>query len=83
MQRFLPMLGTAMTVSLMWALPNTLVSNELARGAHHINGFESFWSFAKRRLQKFNGVSSQTFYLRLKECEWVLIVVQRPCMLSC
>src|SRR5215213_640672 len=27
-------------------------ANEFARGMHHINGIESFWSFAKRRLQK-------------------------------
>ena len=45
-------------------------SNEFAVGAHHINGIESFWSFAKRRLQKFNGVPPHTFYLHLKECEW-------------
>jgi transposase len=45
-------------------------SNEFVRGHHHINGIESFWSFAKRRLQKFNGVPDHTFYLHLKECEW-------------
>jgi transposase-like protein len=45
-------------------------ANEFARGNSHINGIESFWSFAKRRLQKFNGISSHTFYLHLKECEW-------------
>ncbi len=44
--------------------------NEFARGEHHVNGIESFWSFAKRRLQKFNGVSHRTFYLHLKECEY-------------
>ena len=44
--------------------------NEFARGTHHINGIESFWSYAKRRLQKFNGVSNRTFNLHLKECEW-------------
>lgn len=44
--------------------------NEFARGSQHINGIESFWSFAKRRLQKFNGVASHTFALHLKECEW-------------
>lgn len=44
--------------------------DEFARGSQHINGIESFWSFAKRRLQKFNGVRSQTFNLHLKECEW-------------
>jgi transposase-like protein len=45
-------------------------SNEFVVGSHHINGIESFWSFAKRRLQKFNGVPRHTFYLHLKECEW-------------
>ena len=44
--------------------------NEFARGTHHINGIESFWSYAKRRLQQFNGVPAPTFYLHLKECEW-------------
>ncbi len=41
-----------------------------AIGDVHINGIESFWSYAKRRLQKFNGVPSKTFYLHLKECEY-------------
>jgi transposase len=44
--------------------------NEFARGAAHVNGIESFWSHAKRRLQKFNGVPARTFYLHLKECEY-------------
>lgn len=35
----------------------------------HINGIESFWSFTKRRLTKFNGVK-KNFHLHLKECEW-------------
>ena len=39
-------------------------------GDNHINGIESFWSFAKRRLAKFNGVSNKTFYLYLKETEF-------------
>ena len=43
---------------------------EFVRGTHHVNGIESFWSYAKRRLQKFNGVSARTFYLHLKECEY-------------
>jgi len=41
-----------------------------AVGGVHINGIESFWSYAKRRLQKFNGVPTKTFYLHLKECEY-------------
>jgi len=44
--------------------------NEFVRGNSHVNGIESFWSFAKRRLQKFNGISAQTFNLHLKECEY-------------
>ena len=34
-----------------------------------VNGIESFWSFTKRRLAKFNGVT-KNFDLHLKECEW-------------
>ena len=45
-------------------------SNEFVRGSSHVNGIEGFWSFAKRRLQKFNGVPARTFYLHLKECEY-------------
>ncbi len=44
--------------------------HEFARGNYHINGIESFWSYAKRRLAKFNGVPRKTFYLHLKECEF-------------
>jgi transposase-like protein len=44
--------------------------NEFANGRRHINGIESFWSYAKRRLMKFHGVSRSTFYLHLKECEF-------------
>jgi transposase-like protein len=40
------------------------------RGRSHINGIESFWGYAKRRLAKFNGVSGNTFYLHLKETEY-------------
>lgn len=44
--------------------------NEFARGKSHVNGIESFWSFAKRRLAKFNGLSDHKFFLHLKECEF-------------
>ncbi|MDR1960247.1 MAG: IS1595 family transposase, partial [Planctomycetaceae bacterium] len=43
--------------------------NEFARGKSHVNGMEAFWSYAKRCLAKFNGCSSQTFILHLKETE--------------
>ena len=45
-------------------------ANEFAKNKTvHINGIESFWSFTKRRLVKFNGVK-EYFWLHLKECEW-------------
>jgi transposase-like protein len=45
-------------------------SNEFARGKSHVNGIEAFWSFAKRRLAKFNGLKDEAFLLHLKECEF-------------
>ena len=45
-------------------------NNEFARGSVHINGIESFWSYAKRRMVQFNGVPRHTFYLHLKETEF-------------
>ena len=44
--------------------------DEFVRGKAHINGIESFWSYAKRRMAKFNGLSSDVFHLHLKESEW-------------
>ena len=38
-------------------------------GPVHVNGIESFWSYTKRRLARFNGVKAN-FELHLKECEW-------------
>lgn len=45
-------------------------NNEFAHIRCHINDIESFWSFSKRRLAKFNGVTTN-FELHLKECEWL------------
>jgi transposase len=44
--------------------------DEFVRGKSHVNGIESFWSFAKRRLAKFNGLTDEKFILHLKECEF-------------
>jgi transposase-like protein len=44
--------------------------NQFADGTNHINGIESFWSFAKRRMQKFNGLRAEKFFLHLKESEF-------------
>lgn len=44
--------------------------NEFARGKNHINGIESFWSFVKRRMHKFNGIRKDKFILHLKESEF-------------
>ena len=43
--------------------------NEFARGKSHVNGIESFWSYAKRHMSKFNGVPKEKFILHLKESE--------------
>ena len=44
--------------------------DEFVRGASHSNGIESFWRFAKARLQQFKGVPKHTFLLHLKESEF-------------
>ena len=44
--------------------------DKLAEGTNHINGIEGFWGYAKVRLVKFRGLSKNTFYLHLKECEF-------------
>jgi len=43
---------------------------DFATATSHINGIENFWSQAKRRLRKFNGVPKENFYLYLRECQW-------------
>lgn len=45
-------------------------ANEFAAGERHINGIEIFWSYAKRRMAKFNGLTKRTFYLHFKETEF-------------
>lgn len=44
--------------------------DKFAEGTNHINGIEGFWGYAKVRLVKFRGLSKNTFYLHLKECEF-------------
>jgi len=44
--------------------------DEFARGKSHVNGIESFWSYTKRRLNKFNGIKREYFLLHLKESEY-------------
>ena len=44
--------------------------DEFVIGASHINGIESFWSFAKACLQQFKSVPKRTFLLCLKEPEF-------------
>lgn len=44
--------------------------NEFVRWKQHINWIESFWSFTKRRLRKFNGIKKEFFLLHLKESEF-------------
>jgi transposase len=44
--------------------------DEFVRGTHHVNGIESFWSYAKHRLAQFHGIKPEKFYWHLKECEY-------------
>lgn len=44
--------------------------DEFVRGKAHVNGIESFWSYTKRRLAKFNGLTDDKFHLHLKESEF-------------
>ena len=44
--------------------------DEFVQGASHLNGIESFSSFAKARLQQFKGVPKHTFLRHLKEAEF-------------
>ena len=43
--------------------------NEFGRGKSHVNGTECFWSYAKRRFAKFNGLTNTKFIFHLKETE--------------
>ena len=45
-------------------------SERFSQGRTHINGIESFWSFCKRRLGKFNGLRKKDYLLHIKECEF-------------
>ncbi len=42
----------------------------LKDGKTHINGVESYWSWMKRRLAKFNGMTKEQFQRQLLESEW-------------
>ncbi len=45
-------------------------SRMFGKGNVYINGIEGFWSFAKERMAKHHGVSSEKFLLYIKEMEW-------------
>ena len=45
--------------------------HEFARGKrNHINGIESFWSYAKTKLKRYHGINRKHFHLYLKEMEY-------------
>jgi transposase-like protein len=44
--------------------------NEFVRGKSHVNGIEAIWSFANRRLAKFNGLNDENFIMHLQEYEF-------------
>ena len=45
-------------------------NNEFARWKRHVNWIESFRSYTKRRLAKFNGIKREKYILYLKETEF-------------
>jgi transposase-like protein len=56
----------------LWAKKHYRVKhsdNEFARWSQHVNWIESFRSYCKRRLTKFNGIKQWYYPLYLKECE--------------
>jgi transposase-like protein len=44
--------------------------NEFVLGKNHVDEIESFWSYTKRRLIKFNGIRKDKFLLHLKESQF-------------
>lgn len=44
--------------------------NEFVREEVHVNGIESFWSYAKRRVTRYNGVPKERFPAFLLETEY-------------
>ncbi len=40
------------------------------KGKNNTNGLDGFWSYAKERILKYNGVSRESFLLYLKEIEF-------------
>lgn len=44
--------------------------NEFVREEVHVNGIESFWSYAKRRVTRYNGIPKRRFPAFLLETEW-------------
>jgi len=44
--------------------------NQFARGKNHVNGIESFWSFAKLRMAKMRGLRKTHFLAHLLESQW-------------
>ena len=45
--------------------------NEFAReDGTYINGVELYWSWVKRRLARFNGISKKDFQNHMLESEW-------------
>ena len=45
-------------------------ANDFVKGKSLINAIESSRSFAKRKLMKFHGIPTSTFYIHLKESEF-------------
>ena len=54
--------------------------NEFVRGNSHINGIESFWSYAKIRLVKFHGMDKKPSICILKSVSLGSIIEVKICI---
>jgi transposase-like protein len=54
--------------------------SEFVRGAHRVNGIESFRSYAKHRLRQFHGIAPEKFYWHLKVREHKVQFEKEQCV---
>ena len=59
-----------LTLEIREALSGQSRQQRIRQGSRHVNGIESFWSYAKHRLAQFHGVRGDKLELHLKEAEF-------------
>ena len=72
-QRFIPMVGKAYDSLILNGYTHYRVyhnANEFTRGKSHVNGIECLWSYAKKRMSKFNRLTGVVLHLKESECRY-------------